>query len=168
MQVQYKRLSYPKGDVGRNIYMFTANSTLKNDGKLVMGAGCAKTVRDAFHGIDKMFGDKIGHLSEFNVLFVKHNAQWIGAFQTKINWQEPSPMFLVKESIDKLTRIAKERPLWTFHCPCPAVNHGGKIPDDNWHDGCLGDNNLAYVQFWNGVCIRGEEAIKLQNNLRGE
>jgi hypothetical protein len=130
MIIKHERLYYKRGIVGNEIYMFTANSTLKNDGKLVMGAGCAKTVRDTYHGIDKMFGDKIGHLSEFNVLFVKHNEQWIGAFQTKINWQESSPMFIVMDSVNKLTRIANERPLWTFHLPCPAINHGGQKVED--------------------------------------
>lgn len=130
MILKRERLHYLKGIVGNNIYMFTANSIVKQDGKLVMGAGCAKSVRDTYSGIDKMFGDKVVSGQEFNVTFVKWQEQWIGAFQTKIDWRKPSPTYLVKDSIDKLTRIAKERPNWTFHLPCPAVSHGGKSVEE--------------------------------------
>lgn len=59
------------------------------------------------------------------------------------------------------------------HCGLPDTPEG--------HDGCLGtlDENIvmnaccghgrdssAYVQFWSGSCIRGEEAIDFQNKLK--
>jgi len=126
--------------------MFTANSTIRDNGRLVMGAGCAKTVRDTYHNIDKMFGDKIVHLQEFNVTFVKHHEQWIGAFQTKLHWQKLSPLYLVQGSIDKLKRIAEERPQWIFHLPCPAVNHGGRDVDTILKMlKCLPDNVIIYL-----------------------
>ena len=130
MILKRQRLDYSRGIVGNNIFMFTANSTLKSDGSLVMGAGCAKTVRDTYKGVDKLFGDKIVNLQEFNVTFVKWKEQWLGAFQTKLHWQKLSPLYLVEDSVDKLTRIAKERPTWSFHLPCPAVNHGGQPVED--------------------------------------
>lgn len=130
MILKQERLSYRRGIVGENIYMFTANSIVKQDGKLVMGAGCAKSVRDTYTGIDKMFGDKIVSGQEFNVTFVKWKEQWIGAFQTKIDWRKLSPTYLVKDSIDKLKRVTEERPTWTFHLPCPAVSNGGKSVED--------------------------------------
>lgn len=126
MILKHKRLFYKRGIVGKEIMMFTANSIVKDNGRLVMGAGCAKTVRDLYQGIDKQFGDKIGSGSEFNVTFVKWEDQWIGAFQTKIDWRKPSPLYLVKDSIEKLSRIAQERPDWEFHLPCPAIAHGGR------------------------------------------
>ena len=130
MILKRQRLDYSRGIVGNNIYMFTANSTLKGDGSLVMGAGCAKAVRDTYRGVDKLFGSKIVNLQEFNVTFVKWKEQWLGAFQTKLHWQKLSPLYLVEDSVDKLTRIAKERPTWSFHLPCPAVNHGGQSVED--------------------------------------
>jgi len=39
MILKRERLYYPRGIVGNNIYLFTANSIVKQDGKLVMGAG---------------------------------------------------------------------------------------------------------------------------------
>jgi hypothetical protein len=61
--------------------MFTANSIVKQDGKLIMGAGCAKSVRDTYSGIDKMFGNKVvsirnlkeKHMSDNNVIKHKIN-----------------------------------------------------------------------------------------------
>lgn len=130
MILKRELLQYQKGEVGNNIYMFTANSTLNQNGGLVMGAGNAKAVRDTYVGIDKSFGNKVEHLSEFNVLFVpcptNNTVQWIGAFQSKIDWKDKSPLQLVQNSVNKLKHIAEERPQHTFHLPCPAVNHGGR------------------------------------------
>ena len=146
MILKQERLRYPRGIVGNNIYMFTANSIVKQDGKLVMGAGCAKSARDTYTGVDKMFGEKVVSGQEFNVTFVKWKEQWIGAFQTKIDWRKQSPMYLVKDSIDKLKRIAEERPTWIFHLPCPAVSHGGQNVEDVLPMlECLPDNVIVYL-----------------------
>ena len=129
MILKRERLIYKKGNVGNHIYMFTANSTIKNNGCLTMGAGCAKSVRDLYKGIDKMFGAIIEDKSTFKCSWVYYTRepykQYIGAFQTKILWQEESPLLLVKESVACLTRIACLRPEYTFHLPCPAVSNGG-------------------------------------------
>lgn len=130
MILKRQRLLYNKGIVGKEIFMFTANSIVKNNGALIMGAGCARTVRDTFKGIDKLFGDKIKSGEDFNVTFVNYNSQWIGAFQTKLDWRNSSPIDLVRRSILKLYNIAAKRPDWTFHLPCPAVNHGGKSVEE--------------------------------------
>ena len=126
MRLLRKRLSYSRGIVGDHIFLFTANSTIRNNGNLVMGAGCARTVRDTYQGIDKSFGKVINHMAVFNIQIVQWGEQWIGAFQTKIDWQADSPLDVVAGSIDELTRIALLRPKYTFHLPCPAINHGGK------------------------------------------
>lgn len=58
--------------------------------------------------------------------------------------------------------------------------HCNKLPTHEGHDGCLGllpedvvmnaccghgDIDIAYVQFWDGNCIRGQEAVDLQQQL---
>lgn len=125
-----KRLTYSRGLVGNNIYMFTANSVVNGSGKLIMGRGCAKTARDTYLGIDKLFGDVIDNTSKFGVKFVKHDSQWIGAFQTKYNWQDPSPLGLVEYSVFKLAKIASVRPEYTFHLPFPAISNGEQSVSD--------------------------------------
>lgn len=57
----------------------------------------------------------------------------------------------------------------------------GLVPTPEGHDGCLetlneaivmnaccghGDDEIAYIQYWDGKCIRGKEAIKLQCSLK--
>lgn len=57
----------------------------------------------------------------------------------------------------------------------------GLLPTKEGHDGCLGtlDESIvmnaccghgldrqAYVQYWNGECVRGEEAIKVMEGLK--
>ena len=130
MLLKQQRLVYSRGLVGNNIYMFTANSTIKQNGRLVMGAGCAKSVRDMYIGIDKQFGNEIEHLSTFGCKFVQHKSQWIGAFQTKIHWQNKSPLDLVEVSVLQLKHIAERRGAYIFHLPCPAVSNGGRSVDD--------------------------------------
>lgn len=126
MILKRERLIYKIVSNTKDIYMFTANSVVKGNGTLVMGAGNAKAVRDFYPDIDKLFGDKISHLQEFYTCFCKYDKQWIGALQTKIHYRKESPMYLVRASIDKLSRIAKERPQLVFHLPCPAISNGGK------------------------------------------
>lgn len=82
----------------------------------------------------------------FGVRFVKHNSQWIGAFQTKYNWQDPSPLELVKYSVFKLTEIARVRPKYIFHLPFPAISNGGQSVDDVLPLlKCLPDNVIVYL-----------------------
>lgn len=141
-----KRLTYPRGLVGNNIYMFTANSVVNGSGKLVMGRGCAKTVRDTYLGVDKLFGDVIDNMMLFGVRFVKHKFQWIGAFQTKYNWQDPSPLELVEYSVFKLAKITGLRPEYTFHLPFPAISNGGQSVGDVLPLlQCLPDNVIVYL-----------------------
>lgn len=141
-----ERLTYPRGLVGNNIYMFTANSVVNGSGKLIMGRGCAKAVRDTYQGIDKLFGNVIDNTMLFGVRFVKHGSQWIGAFQTKYNWQDPSPLELVEYSVSKLAKIASVRPEYTFHLPFPAISNGGQRVDDVLPlIQCLPDNVIVYL-----------------------
>lgn len=130
MKIVHKKFSYDGFDLLRNVYMFTANSTIRKNGALVMGAGVAKVVRDKYKGVDSEFGKNINHHSVFGVKFLKHENTFIGAFQTKVNWQEDSPLDVVKVSVHKLMCVAKARPHLTFHLPCPAINHGGKSVEE--------------------------------------
>lgn len=131
MILKRERLDYSQGYVPNNILMFTANSTIKANGKLVMCAGNARAVRDQYRGIDKIFGNEIKHHEVFGVKFESWGGvQWLGAFQTKIDWRNDSPLDVVECSVDMLTKVAVDRPQWTFHLPCPTVNRGGRSEDE--------------------------------------
>lgn len=128
------------------MYCFTANSVIKSDGKLVMGAGCAKVVRDFYQGIDKLFGDKIEHLSRFGTCVVSWQSQKILAFQTKYDWQDKSPIELIEYSIYKLKYLAEKNSGWTFHLPCPAISHGKRSLEEILPLlECLPDNIIVYL-----------------------
>lgn len=146
MKIEYKRLDYSRGLVGTNVYCFTANSVIKSDGKLVMGAGAAKVVRDFYQGIDKLFGNKINHLSKFGTCVVPWQSQMILAFQTKYDWQDKSPIELVEYSVEKLKYLAEKNFSWTFHLPCPAIGCGKQDVEDILPLlECLPDNVIVYV-----------------------
>lgn len=51
MKLEHKRLTYSRGDVENNIYMFTANSIVKQDGKLVMGLVAQKLYEISIKGL---------------------------------------------------------------------------------------------------------------------
>lgn len=130
MKIIKSRVQYPPTPRDKHIYIFTANSVVRSNGSLVMGAGVAKAVKLQYRGIDVLFGGVIPHLGVFGVQFVQWNNTWIGAFQTKIDWKDDSPIEVVQNSILELCNIATRRPTHTFHLPCPAVNHGGKSVEE--------------------------------------
>jgi len=60
-----------------------------------------------------------------------------------------------------------------------SCGHCGKHDTEEGHDGCLGtlpgvmnaccghgQANEAYVQFWDGICIRGHSAIIIATELK--
>ena len=104
-----------KGNVlqHRNKYkliIFTANSVI-NKNKLVMGAGCAKAFKQEFEGLDLKFAEKIDNLTFFGFESIKMNNITIGAFQTKINYQDNSSIELIKKSLERLKDYIKKNNL---------------------------------------------------------
>lgn len=109
---------------------FTANSVLTKDGRLVMGAGNAKVVRDKFKGIDKRLGEVInGCKNPETYLIVKDTDTNIFALQTKVDWKDKSPLGLVKASIRYLKVLTERKPNRLFAVPYPAISHGGLTKD---------------------------------------
>jgi len=105
---------------------FTANSTLTRDGKLVMGAGNAKTVRDKVKGIDERIGiilSKLDNKSKYGIIFDTKTKMF--AFQTKINWRNKSPISLIQFSLQMLKHHAKNNLDKSYALPIPGIGHGG-------------------------------------------
>ena len=141
-----------KGHLVGDTIIFTGNEHVKRDGCLVMGAGCAKQVRDYYKGIDRQFGKMIRHdravANEFNeaepnsvkvrrLMFcavkLKDNSEnydgrnpcrSIGWLQVKHHWSDDANLELVKEAMLELKAQAKATPYVTFHCNYPAVGNG--------------------------------------------
>lgn len=119
-----------------DLFLITANSTIV-DGKLVMGAGIALQARERFPGIDARLGLEIlswpGHLGVYGLLI---SFDWshldtrarLGLFQTKTNWRDPSPLSLVRRSVEELAIQAARWDEKRFHLNFPGIGCGGLDP----------------------------------------
>lgn len=113
----------------RHMVMFTANSVVKVNGELVMGAGNAKACKLAHPTSPKLFGELNRTNPDKRVYILKCGLGALASFQTKLDWKNPAPEWLLDESITVLQQLAEKYPAWTFHLPCPAINHGGMSAD---------------------------------------
>lgn len=111
----------------QNVIVFTGNSYIKNNGRLVMGAGCAKMIRDAYPTVDKGLGNQISHLTDYNLVWLEVKGPtpfWLGAFQVKYSFQSKAQVSLIERSVKELTRVADLRPNYTFHLNYPGIGNG--------------------------------------------
>ena len=110
------------------VIIATTNSFIRNDGKLAMGRGSAKQLRDSFRGIDKIFGDKIknicGHLGIYGLLFYNEGFNNFGIFQTKIDFKDKSITALIKKSTDMLRIHSLKNENETFNLGFPGIGNG--------------------------------------------
>ena len=111
-------------DANADIIAVTTNGNVKN-GKLIMGAGAAKAMRDNYPGIDRwaamqFTGKRYGWISNDTV----------GLFQTKINYWEPSTVKLIEFSVKKLLAWLEQRPGITVALNFPGIGLGGLTKDE--------------------------------------
>ena len=108
-----------------NLLLFTSNSTLKENGHLVMGAGIAKEVKERFPMFPELLGNKIKAIDKVDKWYgVLTSPNYrIGAFQTKDDWRLPSKLELIEYSTEMLIQIASnyER----IDMPVPGCQNGG-------------------------------------------
>ena len=127
-----------------NVYIFTGNGSVKNNGAIVMGRGAAKQVRDSYPGIDKKLGM---HISLCPQAYFFHIAiasdQFIGWFKVKNHWQQPADLKLIELATTALSLHASEYPIHTYHMNFPGVGNGRlndsavlpiieSLPDNVW------------------------------------
>lgn len=108
----------------------TTNGIVFPDGKLCMGAGCAKEARDKFPGIDKLLGDRVRNYG--NVPHVAGAYQLdrirvatIVSFPTKNHYKKPSELFLIKQSAESLKHLADQSNWKKIVIPRPGCGLGG-------------------------------------------
>jgi hypothetical protein len=123
-----------------DLFLFTGNSTVKDNGKLVMGAGTARQVRDQFSGIDQKIGKEIieGYppinnkiwKREYLLLvspgFSKKSPKKIGAFQVKYYWKNSASLKLIEKSCFALIRFMDAHPGLNIFLPFPGIGNGNK------------------------------------------
>jgi hypothetical protein len=89
----------------------TANSYIKQGGKLTMGAGAAKDMLNQYPNIDKTFGERLlsKHMVAYHILALpvyEQSVAILGLFQTKFHWNTPSDLALIEQSTQMLAYFA--------------------------------------------------------------
>lgn len=108
-----------------NRIIITGNSIVKPNGRLVMGAGAAKDLRDKVKGIDLVFGKKVSDYNskgkEYLLLF--HN--FYGILQVKYNWWENANVDLIGRSLERLKYYSNKYPKVVYNLNYPGIGYGG-------------------------------------------
>lgn len=118
-----------------DLFLVTTNGVVTKSGKLVMGAGIAKSARDRFPGVDQALGAAVkASGSPYGLLvssrwFMPHDGSEptakLSAFQTKDNWTEGSSPALIAFSARKLLAWCERHPTARVHLNMPGVGCGG-------------------------------------------
>ncbi len=125
MKLINELLDYHKDIKPKNCVLFTANSVVKANGELVVGAGNALAAAVAVTGLAKKFGYLVTAEPDRRIHTALLQDGIIASFQTKLHWKNDSPLWLVEESVLALKALALDHDTWTFHLPMPAVGRGG-------------------------------------------
>lgn len=123
------KLDYSTNWKAPDIYLFTGNSYITKNGKLVMGRGAALACRDLFADCDKQFAFKIltsKYTPNYYVEFIElAPGKLLGAFQVKHNFADNADIELIEKSTKKLIHAATQKPQLKFHMNFPGIGYGG-------------------------------------------
>lgn len=119
-----------KGDIIENINSFdavciTTNGVVKQDGRLVMGAGVAKAFRNKFHNIDLSIGRKVLKNGNKCYRITSHNGTDIVTFPTKNHWKDNSCIIRIKLSCIELVELTNKYGWADVALPKPGCSNGG-------------------------------------------
>lgn len=120
-----------KGDMWQvfgktDLFCFTANGTIKNDGSLVMGRGTALQVKEKILGIDFKFGRLISE-DEYTyglALYKWPGVQLMGAFQVKDDFRDAASLGLIKVACKKLFDWLMDNPTARVDLNFPGIGNG--------------------------------------------
>lgn len=107
----------------------TTNAITKSDGTLVMGAGIAKQASLKENQLKIVWGKQLREKSLVNKLYGLLSYNKYIAFQTKINWKNPSTLEIISYSVNKLKLLAEKYPDKIFGLAYPGINNGGLTKD---------------------------------------
>lgn len=110
--------------------LIPTNAVVKYSGELVMGAGVAKLARDRYPGLALDLGSQLAQrgYGHYGVLIsnIQDHGTYIGAFQSKLHWQEPSDAALIWSSLEKLADCLRDSPEPLYVAmPIPGIGLGG-------------------------------------------
>lgn len=118
-------------------HFVTTNNCVTKDGRLVMGAGAAKSMKDIFPDIDLFFARQITRVDNNNNFIyaskyglLVNTTTRLGAFQTKYHFKDKSDLELIRYSTAKLILFALANPTDTIHLNFPGIGYGGLKKED--------------------------------------
>jgi hypothetical protein len=123
----------PQGGAPR-LLLATGNGVVRADGHLVMGAGAAKALAQAYPWAPKVFGAMARqatrpnghHWYLYGLITFKVNPELaVGVFQSKGDWKAPANLSLIAHSAKKLAEWLRNNPGWEVHMAFPGVGLGG-------------------------------------------
>lgn len=123
-----------------DLFLFTGNGVITPEGKLVMGSGFAKEVRDRFPGVDKTIADyikqetpphrKTGIYNYSLVISPRWPDAKLGVFQTKQHWGDESDLGTIEHSAWMLRYFCNENPTAKVHMNFPGIGKGGLTEEE--------------------------------------
>lgn len=118
-----------------DVLIFTANSTVTKDGRLVMGRGMAKEVKDNFPGIDTHFGSIITSTkgARYGLMLIKLSPLklWLVAFQVKYLYKEGAKLELIEYSTSKLMDFVRiNKSIRRVDMNFPGIGYGNLSRDE--------------------------------------
>lgn len=111
---------------------FTSNGVVKNNGAGVMGAGVAKSFRDAIPGLDHLLGASLRVQGNRTALLrrAQNGFPAIIALPTKHHWKDPSSIQLIENSVAQLADICDNENFQKVFLVRPGCANGGLL----WKD----------------------------------
>lgn len=127
MRVVTGKLDYGRPWSLPDVYLFTGNPAITGRGKLVMGRGAARDVRDTYPGVDLLLAQVMptivstgNHLAWVTLA----KRQVLGWFQVKHHWNEPADLQLIRHSATELHALATLHSDRVFHLNAPGIGNG--------------------------------------------
>lgn len=113
-----------------DLFLISANSTLKANGALVMGRGLAREARDRFPGLDHEAGMTVLATAprrcfpQVTYGLIVLPTKPLGLFQVKYHWADPAVHYLIAESIRRLGSLIQAKELARVDLNFPGIGNG--------------------------------------------
>lgn len=108
-----------------SLFLITTNSTVKKNGRLVMGRGIAQQARDKFPGLDLALGKQIEYSKYGLLISLDWPRKKLGCFQVKYNWYDKADLDLIKHSTEMLLGFIKTSKPKLVSLNFPGIGYGG-------------------------------------------
>lgn len=111
-------------------YVITTNGFVKNNGRAVMGRGCAYEAKQRYPGIDKALGKLITQFGNVTVVIGQQGEPgWdrnVLAFPVKHHWRQQADLQLIEESAKRLVILTDIVGWNKVVVPRPGCGNGGR------------------------------------------